>query len=425
MYTEFMKLNMNNLFFPAETGHASSLRIKLFYTFAGSNHNVPLMIIALLIITLLFILPDLYISLALMRGAAWWAHLLLWLPSIVAFVILLSVRFSGLGAVKMQLFIGLLLCIALPQLLFSVFSILGKLIGMAWHPAANIGNVTGLCLASVLALTMLYGVIFGWKQLTVKQVELSFPTLPAEFDGYKIVHLSDLHIGTHGQQTAFLEKMVQRVNEQQADLIVFTGDLVNTSADELKPFETILSQLQAPDGVISVLGNHDYCLYGMKERPADPRDGAKQLVQNEKQMGWNLLLNEHRMIQHNGAQIAIIGVENTGKPPFPEIGDLKAAMAGVPDSVFTILLSHDPSHWRMEVLPNTHIPLTLSGHTHAAQVKIGRWSPVQWLYTEWSGLYTEGEQHLFVSEGVGGTIPFRLGAQPEIVVFTLRKGIMH
>ena len=425
MYTEFMKFNMNNLFFPAETGHASSLRIKLFYTFAGSNHNVPLMIIALFIITLLFILPDLYISLALMRSAAWWAHLLLWLPSIVAFVILLSVRFSSLGAVKMQIFIGLLLCIALPQLLFSVFSILGKLIGLAWHPAANIGNVTGLCLASALALTMLYGVIFGWKQLTVKQVELSFPTLPAEFDGYKIVHLSDLHIGTHGQQTAFLEKLVQCVNEQQADLIVFTGDLVNTSADELKPFKTILSQLQASDGVISVLGNHDYCLYGMKERPADPRDGAKQLVQNEKQMGWNLLLNEHRIIQHNGAQIAIIGVENTGKPPFPEIGDLKAAMAGVPDSVFTILLSHDPSHWRMEVLPNTHIPLTLSGHTHAAQVKIGRWSPVQWLYTEWSGLYTEGEQHLFVSEGVGGTIPFRLGAQPEIVVFTLRKGIMH
>ena len=383
------------------------------------------MIIALLIITLLFILPDLYISLALMRSAAWWAHLLLWLPSIVAFVILLSVRFSSLGAVKMQIFIGLLLCIALPQLLFSVFSILGKLIGLAWHPAANIGNVTGLCLASALALTMLYGVIFGWKQLTVKQVELSFPTLPAEFDGYKIVHLSDLHIGTHGQQTAFLEKLVQCVNEQQADLIVFTGDLVNTSADELKPFKTILSQLQASDGVISVLGNHDYCLYGMKERPADPRDGAKQLVQNEKQMGWNLLLNEHRIIQHNGAQIAIIGVENTGKPPFPEIGDLKGAMAGVPDSVFTILLSHDPSHWHMEVLPCTHIPLTLSGHTHAAQIKIGRWSPVQWLYTEWSGLYTEGEQHLFVSEGVGGTIPFRLGAQPEIVVFTLRKGIMH
>ena len=166
------------------------------------------MIIALLIIALLFILPDLYISLALMRGAAWWAHLLLWTPSIVAFVILLSVRFSGLGAMKMQLFIGLLLCIALPQLLFAIFSILGKLIGLAWHPAANIGNGTGLCLASVLALAMLYGVIFGWKCLTVKQVELSFPTLPTEFDGYKIVHLSDLHVGTHGQQSAFLEKLV-------------------------------------------------------------------------------------------------------------------------------------------------------------------------------------------------------------------------
>lgn len=383
------------------------------------------MIIALLIIALLFILPDLYISIALMRGAAWWAHLLLWTPSIVAFVILFSVRFSGLGALKMQLFIGLLLCFALPQLLFSIFSILGKLIGLAWHPAANIGNGTGLCLASVLALAMLYGVIFGWKSMTVKQVELSFPSLPAEFDGYKIVHLSDLHVGTHGQHTAFLEKLVQRVNEQQADLIVFTGDLVNTSADEIKPFEQVLSQLQAPDGIMSVLGNHDYCLYGMGERPADPRDGAKQLIQDERHIGWNLLLNEHRLIQRNGAQIAIVGVENTGKPPFPEIGDLKAAMAGVPDSVFTILLSHDPSHWRMEVLPNTHIPLTLSGHTHAAQIKIGRWSPSQWLYSEWSGLYTEGNQHLFISEGAGGTVPFRLGTQPEIVVFTLRKGIMQ
>lgn len=383
------------------------------------------MVIALLIIVLLFILPDLYISLALMRGAAWWAHLLLWTPSIVAFVILLSVRFSGLGAVKMQLFIGLLLCIALPQLLFSVFSILGKLIGLAWHPAANIGNGAGLCLASVLALTMVYGVIFGWKSMTVKQVELSFPNLPTEFDGYKIVHLSDLHVGTHGQHTAFMEKLVQRVNEQQPDLIVFTGDLVNTSADELKPFEQVLSQLQAPDGVISVLGNHDYCLYGMGKRPADPRDGAKRLIQDERHIGWNLLLNEHRLIQRNGAEIAIVGVENTGKPPFPEIGDLKTAMAGVPDSVFTILLSHDPSHWRMEVLPNTLIPLTLSGHTHAAQVKIGQWSPSQWLYSEWSGLYTEGNQHLFVSEGAGGTVPFRLGTQPEIVVFTLRKGIMQ
>ena len=379
------------------------------------------MIIALLIILLLFILPDLYISLAMMRGAAWWTHLLLWAPSIVAFVILLSVRFSGLGALKTHFFIGLLLCIALPQLFFCVFSVLGKLIGLAWHPAANICNGAGICLASVLALTMLYGVTFGWRHLTVKQVELYFPTLPVEFDGYKIVHLSDLHIGTHGQHTAFLEKLVQRVNEQQADLIVFTGDLVNTSADEVKPFAHILSQLHAPDGVMSVLGNHDYCLYGLKERPADPRDGAQQLIQDEHHINWDLLLNEHRFIQRDGAQIAIVGVENTGKPPFPEIGNLNAAVAGVADSVFTILLSHDPSHWRMEVLPNTHIPLTLSGHTHAAQVRIGKWSPSRWLYSEWGGLYTEGDQSLFVSQGAGGTIPFRLGARPEIVILPLKK----
>ncbi|MBO4654241.1 MAG: metallophosphoesterase [Bacteroidales bacterium] len=379
------------------------------------------MIIVLLIIALLFVLPNLYISLVLIRDAAWWAHLLLWTPSIVAFALLLSVRFSGFGAVKLQLFVGLLLCIALPQLLFSVVSILGKLTSFAWHPAANIGNGIGLCLAFILTATLLYGVLFGWKCLTVKQVEINLPNLPTEFDGYRIVQLSDLHVGTHGRSTAFMEKMVRRVNELQADLIVFTGDIVNTTDEEIKPFEQVLSQLKAPDGVMSVLGNHDYCLYGMGERPTDPRDGAKQVIQDEKQMGWDLLLNEHRLIQRNGAQIAIIGVENTGKPPFPEIGNLKGAMAGLPDSVFSILLSHDPSHWRMEVLPNTNIPLMLSGHTHAAQVKIGKWSPSQWLYSEWSGLYSEGNQHLYVSEGTGGTIPFRLGTKPEIIIFTLKK----
>lgn len=381
------------------------------------------MIFVILILILFFILPDLYISLSLMRGAAWWAHLLLWLPSLIAFGMIASFRFGGMGHVKIELFVGLLLCIALPQLIFVFFSLVGKLIGLAWHPALAVGNGIGIIVAATLSLAMLYGMTFGWKQLTVKQVDLTFDKLPAEFEGYRIAQLSDLHVGSYGNRTAFLEKVVQTVNATHADLIVFTGDIINTSTDEIAPFESVLSQLQAKDGVFSVLGNHDYNLYGMRERPADPREGAVPVVEAERRMGWNILLNEHRTVSHNGAQIAIIGVENTGKPPFPEIGDLKGALKGLSDSTFKILLSHDPSHWRTEVLPKTDIALMLSGHTHAAQVKICNWSPVKWMYKEWSGLYHEGNQQLYISEGIGGTIPFRLGATPEIIVFTLHRKI--
>ena len=381
------------------------------------------MIFFLLIIALLFILPDLYISLALMRGAAWWVHLLLWLPAVLAFGTLLSVRFGGLTSIKTEVFIFLLLCIALPQLVFVLFSALGKLIGLAWHPALFVGNGIGFFVGLTISLAALFGMTFGWKLLAVKQVELTFDNLPAEFEGYRIAQLSDLHVGSYGTRTAFLEKVVQTVNAMRPDLIVFTGDLINTSSDEIAPFECVLSALRAKDGVLSVLGNHDYSLYGMKERPADPREGAVQVVEAERRMGWDLLLNEHRIITRNDAQIAIVGVENTGKPPFPEIGDLTGALAGLSDSTFKILLSHDPSHWRREVLPATDIPLMLAGHTHAAQVKIGSWSPVQWMYKEWSGLYQEGSQQLYISEGVGGTIPFRLGTKPEIIVFTLHRNI--
>ena len=321
----------------------------------------------------------------------------------------------------MDIFTGLLLCIALPQLFFLVFSLLGKLTSFAWSPALTIGNNTGMAVGAVVSVAMLYGLLCGWKQLTVENVDVTFDNLPAEFEGYRIAQLSDLHVGTYGSNTAFLEEVVQRVNGEKADLVVITGDLINTTPTEITPFEQTLSHLHGRDGVMAVLGNHDYCLYGFDERPADPRDGAMQVVEAERRMGWQVLLNEHRIITRDSAQIAVVGVENTGKPPFPEIGDLRGAMKGLPDSTFKILLSHDPSHWRMEVLPQTDIPLMLAGHTHAAQLKVGSWSPSQWLYSEWSGLYEENKQHLYVSEGTGGTIRFRLGATPEIVVFTLHR----
>lgn len=379
------------------------------------------MLAIFILIALFFLLPDLYISLALMKGAAWWAHLLLWLPAVVALCLLVSARFNSFGTSKMMAVTGVLLCITLPQAILTVCSMIGKLTGLAWPQATTIGNGIGMTLGGFIALTALYGLLLGWKTMTINKIELCFNNLPKAFDGYKIVQLSDLHIGTHGSKTAFLTKVVRQTNDENPDLIVFTGDLVNLSAEEIAPFEVVLSQLKAKDGVLSVLGNHDYCFYGMKERPTDLRQESMKVTETERRMGWDVLLNEHRLIRRGEAQIAIAGVENTGKPPFPEMGDLKQAIANLPQDIFTILLSHDPSHWRMEVIPHTDIPLTLSGHTHAAQMKLGRWSPAEWLYPEWSGLYTSGRQRLFVSEGLGGSIPFRLGTKPEIVVITLNS----
>ena len=377
--------------------------------------------IILLISSLLFILPALYISRVLMRDSARWVRALVWLPAIVTIGLLATIPFSGVTRAKVFVFTGLLLCVTLPLLFFLFFSLLGKLTSRAWKPAFKAGNHIGIAVGAVVSAAMLYGLLFGWKQLTVKYVDLTSDNLPAEFEGYRIAQLSDLHVGTYGSNTEFLEKVVQRVNDEQPDLVVFTGDLINSSPTEIAPFELTLSHLRAKDGVVSVTGNHDYSLFGFGKRPADPRESARQVVEAERRMGWQVLLNEHHLITRDGAQMAVIGVENTGKPPFPNIGDLHGAMEGLPDSMFKILLSHDPSHWRMEVLPDTDIPVMLSGHTHAAQLKIGPWSPSHWLYKEWCGLYQENGQSLYVSEGIGGSIPFRLGATPEIILFTLHK----
>lgn len=390
------------------------------------------MTILILLFAAIFVLPDLYISFVLMRDAAWWAHALVWLPTVVAIGLMLSVRYSGLSNTKMDIFTALMLCVALPQIVFLAFSLLGKILSIfntsifnspfpIFNSSFSLFNSLGIAVGAVISLAMLYGMLCGWNRLTVKQVDLSFANLPAEFDGYRVLQLSDLHVGTYGSDTTFLHKVVQRVNQEQPDLVVMTGDLINTTPTEIAPFEQTLSELRAKDGVMAVLGNHDYCLYGFRERPAIQREGMRQVMQAEKRMGWQVLLNEHRLIRRGDAQIAIVGVENTGKPPFPEIGDLSGAMKELPDTTFRILLSHDPSHWRMEVLPETDIPLMLAGHTHAGQLKIGYWSPSKWLYREWSGLYQQGLQYLYVSEGIGGSIRFRLGATPEIIILTLHK----
>lgn len=307
----------------------------------------------------------------------------------------------------MRLLVGGILLIAIPALLFVL---LWPLAG--WRLA--------LVLPVAWDVLMAYGFFFGWRHLVVRTTTCSSPLLPPSFDGYRVVQLSDIHIGTFLRNRKFIDKMVRTVNAQHPDLVVFTGDLVNVSAEEVIPFQHSLSQVHATDGVYSVMGNHDYCEYGADKSPRNIAKNQNVLRYLEGKIGWRLLQNEHVRISRGSDFIELVGVENISRPPFPDYGDLHKALEGTQKGSFKILLSHDPSHWRRGVLHQTDIALTLSGHTHAGQLRIGRFSPVKWAYNEWGGKYTEDGAMLYVSLGIGGTVPFRFGAWPEVNVITLR-----
>lgn len=203
--------------------------------------------------------------------------------------------------------------------------------------------------------------------------------------------------------------------------VVFTGDLVNLDPEEVTPFMQTLAKLKAQDGVFAILGNHDYCFYRPHSDPHMPARLLARLVEKEDSMGWTLLRNEHRIIRRGRDSIALIGVENDGTPPFPALADLPRATAAISDGLYKVLLSHDPTHWRRSVLPETDIDLTLSGHTHAMQLRLCGFSPSQFMYREWCGLYSEGARYLHVSTGTGSNVPFRLGAWPEVDVIELKS----
>jgi predicted MPP superfamily phosphohydrolase len=282
--------------------------------------------------------------------------------------------------------------------------------------------VLGLVAPHPVEMLMAYGFFFGWRHVIVRRATCVSPLLPASFNGYRVLQLSDIHIGTYLRNRRFIDKLVALVNDQHADLVVFTGDLVNVSAEEVIPFQHVLKQVSATDGVLSIMGNHDYCEYGEDKSERNVAKNQTVLHYLEEKIGWHLLMNEHVLIHRGDDAIAIIGVENISRPPFQDYGDLKKAMEGLPQGMFKILLSHDPSHWRRGVLHQTDIALTLSGHTHAGQLRVGRLSPSKVAYQEWGGKYTEDGSMLYVSTGIGGTVPFRLGAWPEINIITPQRG---
>ncbi len=279
------------------------------------------------------------------------------------------------------------------------------------------------CMAIVILLVLiaLTGRFWGSSHYVVHRQTIFFDDLPEQFDGYRILQFSDLHTGTfRGGHEDDLEELVDLILEQQCDAIVFTGDMVNRESAEVAGLRDVFSRIKAPDGVYSVLGNHDYGTYSSmneKQREAD----VERLLLFQRGYGWVPLNNDHVKLFRGKQSIVIAGCENYGNPPFPQKGDLSKALNGLKKSDFIVLLTHDPAHWRKKVLDSS-VQLTLSGHTHGGQFKLWGWSPVAWKYDEWSGMYKEGNQVLNVSEGIGGLVgPFRYGAWPEVNVIELRK----
>lgn len=281
----------------------------------------------------------------------------------------------------------------------------------------------GLILAAIPFASILYGVTKGKFNYRVMREKISFDHLPESFKGLKIVQISDIHLGSFNKNFEQIEKAIELINEQRPDLILFTGDLVNNFADETEGWAPVLSKMKAKMGKYSILGNHDYGDYSHWNSPQEKEQNLQAIKDFHQKMGFTLLLNESKIIDIDGEEIALIGVENWGKPPFPQHGDLKKAINGSNQIPFKILMSHDPSHWDAEVL-GTDIALTFSGHTHGMQFGIERagikWSPVQYKYPRWGGLYQENEQYLYVNRGFGYIgFPGRIGMPPEITLLEL------
>ena len=370
-------------------------------------------------------LPDWYIYRTYIRQWKKKAmRMLYWVPSIVLLLGMVYVFGSFKAKPESMNLLGIFLItfltISVPKIVFTLLSLLFRTI----LPKSK-GRFLGICIAGASALFVmgyiLYGALFGTENFKVRETTILSKDLPHGFESYRIVQISDTHCGSWAGNPQALQKAVNIINAQQPDLIVFTGDLVNNIATEVDEFMPVLSQLKAKDGVYSVLGNHDYAMYIRWESPEKKEENLNALKQKQADMNWNLLNNRHVKLYQNGDSIALIGVENSGRPPFPNYAKLPEAMEGT-EGMFKILLSHDPSSWRREVLPETDIQLTLSGHTHAMQTKIFGFSPSAWVYPEYEGLYTENGQLLYVNIGLGHLMyPLRLGAWPEITLLTLKR----
>ena len=381
---------------------------------------------------LLIIIPDLYFDFH------YWRHkysvgqrFCRWLPSIglVAYTIYLMYEknFIPDNPYIIYLYLFLLGFIAVPKVVYMLFSIIGLSCSHLLHrkksprPHKNYGNLLGLLFVPILWFVLFYGSFIGFQKLDINHQTFTSPDLPKAFNGYRIVQFSDAHVGTYaGKRQCLLQRAIDSINALRPDLIVFTGDIQNTKPQELYQHMDILSKLKAKDGIFSVLGNHDYAKY-VDCSEAEKEANCRETISLEKQLGWHLLLNSHQIIERGKSRIVIAGMENDGDGKvFPQKGDIKKTLKGVDDHDFILMLEHDPSSWKRKIIPDGRAQLTLSGHTHKMQFALFDWCPLSITGAEFNDWYTENQQSLFVTAGLGGLIPFRFGAPGEIVVITLK-----
>lgn len=355
------------------------------------------------------------------------------------------------------------LSIYIPKIIYCLFSILGRIPGIFKARRWNWTKYAGLVVAVAGFASVWCGVFYTRYHIQTIDVTLTSQKLPDSFDGYTIAQISDLHLGTWGENTKFVKNLVDKVNSMNPDLIVFTGDIVNQKSDEMTPFIKELSRLKAKDGIYSILGNHDYGDYVDWPSADAKKQNLDNLKKHQADAGWMMLNNDHKFIRKIlshpqdsiviSDSIALIGVENWGDPPFGQYGDLDAAYPKIGnrnlnDRHFKILLTHNPAHWVEIVRKESNIDLSLSGHTHAMQMSVNgfgkSWSPAKWRYETWGGFYTQDKNgnitdfghpdedkiernldhsSLYVNIGAGEVgIPFRLfSAYPEITLITLKK----
>lgn len=318
------------------------------------------------------------------------------------------------------------LSVYISKYVFCIISFIG-LIPRLWRGKRwKAMNIIGSVAAIAVFVTMWWGALINRTHYQIKEVVIEFADLPDAFDGYRVLQFSDFHVGTYGSDTTFVSEIVDVINNQSADLVLFTGDIVNRRTDELLPQVKPLSRLKAADGVYSILGNHDYGDYKKWPSAEMKSENMDMMYRLQRDMGWNLMNNRSEYIRRGNDSIALIGVENWGDPPFTVYGELDKAYPMQSDSTFKILMTHNPAHWSEKIADNdtVNIALSLSGHTHAMQCQIGSWSPAEWRYDNWGGLYDDlsSRHKLYVNIGLGTVaLPARIGATPEITVLTLRK----
>ena len=395
-----------------------------------------------LIIAAIFLFLEIYIYQAIKTLTdSFWIRAGYWAVSLIIYGIFAYevTHFSRAdrSTARAQIMISLFLIFILPKIFIVLFLLIddivrtgGYLIGLA-KPSENFFperrkflSLLGLGMSGVLSALFIDGITFGKYRHKVRRVRMNFTNLPKIFKGYKIVQISDVHSGSFSDPSK-LEHAINLINEQNPDLVLFTGDMVNNVADEFKPFIPLFSKIKAKDGKFAVLGNHDYGDYVNWESADAKKKNLTTLIDYERQAGFDMLRNEHRIIEKNGDKLYILGVENWGLKPFPQFGRLDDALKDVPKDATKILMSHDPTHFDYVVKKHpTDIHLTLSGHTHGMQfgldLKNIKWSPVQYKYPKWADLYESEGKMLYVNRGFGVLgYPGRVGVLPEITLFEL------